>query len=82
MQPWTLSPVKDECGCLFFFLIAETLKYMEFFFLDKNTEYKQSTKNQNSIIANISAACKLPMLGCQYFFHQKEEFIGLNDITK
>lgn len=40
------------------------------FLLDKNTEYKWSTKNPNSIIANISAACKLPMLGCQYLFHQ------------
>lgn len=62
--------MNDECGFLFYFLIAETLKYMEFFFLDKNTEYKWSTKNQNSIIANLSAACKLPMLGCQYLFHQ------------
>lgn len=40
MQLLTLSPVKDECGCLFSFLIAETLKRMDFFFLDKNTKYK------------------------------------------
>lgn len=41
--------MNDECGCLFYFLIAETLKYMEFFFWIKilSTNGVQRTQTQS-----------------------------------
>lgn len=54
----------DEWGCLFFFLIAESTRNFSVWIK------VLSTKNQNSIIANVSVACKLPMLGCQHLLHQ------------